>query len=439
LEKGLRLMPTTDARAARTAPARERLLAAFRCAVEAVSAEAVMPARLPDSPDGRLVVVAAGKAAAEMMRVAAARSAAPVTGLVVTRYDHVPAGFALAGVELIEAGHPTPDENSVRAASRALDIAHGLGPGDRLLVLLSGGGSALLAAPAPGVSLADKQELTRQLLRSGASIGEINTVRKHLSRIKGGRLAAAAAPARVTSWLISDVPGDDPAFVASGPTVPDRTSLADARAILVRYGIVASPAATLALADPANEAPPPDSAGLADAETRIIGRAGDALRAAAALVRANGYEVTDLGDRLEGEARRLGTDHAALALRLKADGGRRAIISGGEATVTVADPQGRGGRNLEYALALALGLDGAAGIVALACDTDGIDGTEDAAGAMVFADTLERARALGLDAADCLARNDAYSFFEAIGDLVVTGPTLTNVNDFRLILVDPDG
>jgi hydroxypyruvate reductase len=421
----------------RALAARQALLALYRRAVDAVSAEAVIPERLPGAPHGRLVAIAAGKAAAAMMRVAQARSAEPLTGLVVTRYDHVPPDFDLPGVELIEAGHPVPDENSLRAARRALAIAGGLEAGDRLLVLLSGGGSALLAAPVPGVTLADKQALTRQLLRSGATIAETNTVRKHLSLIKGGRLAVAAAPARVTTWLISDVPGDDASFVASGPTMADHTSLAAAREIVAAYRIAAPPGVVRALADPANETPAPDAPGLAESEVAILGSARDALGAAARLAGEMGYDVSDLGDRLEDEARRLGAAHAGLARRLCASGGRHAIISGGEASVTVANPQGRGGRNLEYALGLAIALAGAPGICALACDSDGIDGTEHAAGAMVFPDTLARARALGLDAAELLARNDAFPFFEALGDLVVTGPTFTNVNDFRVILIDP--
>ncbi len=419
---------------------REDLLALFRHAVDTVSPEAVMPKRIPESPHGRVVAIAVGKAAAEMMRVARSRSPKPVGGLVVTRYDHVPEGFASTpGIELIEAGHPYPDENSIRAARRALEIAHGLEAGDELLVLLSGGGSALLAAPVPGVTLADKQAITRLLLRSGATIEEINSVRKHLSEIKGGRLAVAAGPARVTTWMISDVPGDDPSFVSSGPTVANYSSLADARDIIAKYRISAPPGVVLALADPANETPAPDTLGLAGGEAVIIGRARDALLAAGRLAAERGYQVTDLGDQLQAEARHLGASHAALSRRLAADGQKRAIISGGEATVSVVNPKGRGGRNLEYLLGLAIALGGAPGISALACDTDGIDGTEHAAGAMVFPDTLERARARGIDPAECLARNNAFLFFEALGDLVVTGPTFTNVNDFRAILIDGGG
>lgn len=397
-----------------------------------------MPARLPVSPHGRTAVIAVGKGAAEMMRVAQARAAGhPIEGLVVTRHGHLPPGGARwPGVEVIEAGHPYPDENSVRAAHRALDIARGLEAGDRLLVLLSGGGSALLAAPAPGLDLADKQAITRALLQSGATIGEINTVRKHLSLVKGGRLAVAARAAAVTTWIISDVPGDDPSYVSSGPTVADTASLDMAREIVTRYAIDLPPRVAAALADPANETPAGDALGLAGGETVIVARARDALTAAGELSRRMGYRVTDLGDQLQAEARHLGASHAALARRLARDGQRRAILSGGETTVTVVNKAGRGGRNLEYLLGLAIALDGARGIHAIACDTDGIDGTEDVAGAIVTPDTLARAAAAGLDPAAHLADNNAYLFFAGLGDLVKTGPTLTNVNDFRAILID---
>lgn len=402
-----------------------------------MSPAVAMPPALPLSPHGRTLVIAVGKGAAEMMRVAQARSkGTPVEGLVVTRHGHLGAGAsAWPGVEVIEAGHPYPDENSVRAAHRALELAATLEAGDRLLVLLSGGGSALLAAPAEGVTLADKQAVTRALLQSGATIEEINRVRKHLSLVKGGRLAVAAGHAAVTTWIISDVPGDDPSFVSSGPTVADASSLGEAREIVARYGIAASDAVTAALEDPANETPAADSLGLAGAETQVIARARDALAAAGRLAAGKGYQVTDLGDQLQAEARHLGASHAALAKRLARDGVSRAIVSGGETTVTVVNKAGRGGRNMEYALGLAIALDGAAGVHAIACDTDGIDGTEDAAGAIVTPTTLARAAALGLDPAKHLAQNIAYLFFHALGDLVVTGPTLTNVNDFRCVLI----
>ena len=416
---------------------RTTLLELFAQALAAVRPEAVMPSALPSSPHGRTVVIAAGKAAAEMMRIAQSRAKAPLRGLVVTRYGHLPAtGAAWPGVEVIEAGHPFPDDNSVLAAERALEIARDLEAGDDLLFLLSGGGSALLAAPAPGVSLADKQTMTRSLLRSGATIAEINCVRKHLSTIKGGRLAVAAGAARVTTWIISDVPGDDPSFVSSGPTVADDTTLEMARDIIKKYGLTPSHNIRDALRDPANETPASDSLGLAGGETVIIARARDALGAASALASQGGMLVTNLGDQLQAEARHLGAGHAALARRLAAGGQRRVIISGGETTVTVSNKSGRGGRNLEYLLGLAIALGGAPGISALACDTDGIDGTEDAAGAIITPDTIARGRALGLDPAEHLARNNAYLYFQALGDLVVTGPTLTNVNDFRAILIE---
>ncbi|KQS02234.1 hypothetical protein ASG11_15810 [Sphingomonas sp. Leaf357] len=411
----------------------------FDRAVDAVSAAAVMPRALAQARDGRTAIIAIGKAAAPMMRVAIDRVGDPAAALLVTRHGHLGDLAFPDTVEIVEAGHPVPDANSLFAADRALAIAAELRAQDRLILLLSGGGSALAAAPVAGVSLEDKQAVTRALLRSGATIGEINCVRKHLSRIKGGRLALAAGPALTTTYIISDVPGDDPAFVASGPTVADDSSLADARAIVAGYALALPPAVSAALADPGNESPPADALGLAGCETLVIARARDALTAAASAAAADGLVVTNLGDRLQAEARHLGASHAALARRLAADGAARAIISGGETTVTVVNPNGRGGRNLEYLLGLAIALDGDPRISALACDTDGIDGTEDAAGAMIFPDTLARAATVGLDPVACLAANDAYRFFAALGDLVVTGPTLTNVNDFRVILIEGGG
>lgn len=417
---------------------RDRLRGLFETAVAAVSADVAMPRKLAAARDGRTAIIAIGKAAAPMMHVAMRQVADPVAALLVTRHGHLGDIAFPPSVEVIEAGHPVPDSNSLVAADRALDIVAELRAQDRLILLLSGGGSALTAAPVAGVGLADKQAVTRALLRSGATIGEINCVRKHLSRIKGGRLALAAGPARTTTYIISDVPGDDPAFVASGPTVADDSSLADARAIVAGYALALPPSVSAALADPRNESPPADALGLAGCETLVIARARDALAAASAAAAAQGLVVTNLGDRLQAEARHLGASHAALARRLAADGAARAIVSGGETTVTVVNPEGRGGRNLEYLLGLAIALAGDPRITALACDTDGIDGTEDAAGAMIFPDTLARADALGLDPAAYLAANDAYSFFAALGDLVVTGPTLTNVNDFRVILIAGD-
>lgn len=408
----------------------------FDIVVRSVSAEATMPRHMPEAPHGRLVVLAIGKAAADMMRVARDRAGRPIEGLIVTRHGHAPAGLDWAGIDLIEAGHPYPDEHSLHAAERALEIAHSLHAGDHLLLLLSGGGSALLAAPAEGLSLADKQGVTKLLLRSGATISEINCVRKHLSRIKGGRLAVAAGSAQVTTWIISDVPGDDPSFVSSGPTVADPTTLQMARDIVAKYRIEPPRSVLQALDDQANETPAADSLGLAGGEVWVIARARDALAAAAAAGTEQGFTVSSLGDQLQAEARHLGASHAALARRLASDGKPRLILSGGETTVTVVNNKGRGGRNMEYALGLAIALNGEPGIWALACDTDGIDGTEDAAGAIVGPDTLDRAHTLGLDPARHLAENNAYLFFKALGDLVITGPTGTNVNDFRAVLIE---
>ena len=413
------------------------LSALFEQAVHAVSPATVMPDSLPPSPGGRTLVIAIGKAAAEMMRVAQFRSPAPLEGLVITGYGHLPAvDVNWPGVEIIEASHPIPDDNSLRGGRRALELARQLGPGDQMLVLLSGGGSALAAVPVEGITLEDKQQITRALLHSGASIGEFNCVRKHLSALKGGRLALAAGGARVTTSAISDVPGDNPSLIASGPTVGDPTNLAMARDILARFGITAPPRIAQALLDPANETPDPDSPALMGSEFHVIATARSALDAAAQLAIQRGVAVTDLGDRLEGEARTLGVEQARLTRALAGGAGQRVVLSGGETTVTLASPCGRGGRNLEYLLSLAIALDEQRGISAIACDTDGIDGSSDAAGAMIFPDTLARARAIGLDPGEHLARHASHDFFEALGDLVVTGPTLTNVNDFRAILID---
>lgn len=416
--------------------ARQFLHKLFREAVAAVSAERCMRDWQP-SGEGRTAIIAVGKAAAAMAAVAAPRVGGPCSGLVITRYGHsgpphrLPPDFTV-----MEAGHPVPDDISIEAAAAAMALATSLGRGDRLLMLISGGGSALLSMPAPGVSLAEKQDATRALLHSGATIAEINCVRKHLSRIKGGRLAIAAAPAQVTTLVISDVPGDDPSFVASGPTIADSTTLEDAREIISKYGISCGPSVLAALDDEGNETPPADSLGLAGGNIHVVAKARDALAATAAMAEEFGYKVTDLGDHLQAEARHLGAGHAALARRLAATGEKRVIISGGETTVSVVNPDGRGGRNLEYLLGLAIALDGAPGIYAIACDTDGIDGTEDNAGAIVTPDTIARARAAGLDPEASLVANEAWHFFSTIGDLVVTGPTRTNVNDFRAILID---
>ena len=329
-----------------------------------------------------------------------------------------------------------PDAAGRAAARRIFEVVQGLTADDLVLVLISGGASALLTLPADGLSLDDKQAVNRDLLRSGAPIGEMNAVRKHLSAIKGGRLAAAAAPAKVVTLAISDVPGDDPAVIGSGPTVADPTTFADARAILAGYKITPPAGVAERLAATDDETPKPGDPRLAGAETLLIATPAMSLAAAATVARKAGYETLNLGDALEGEARELGAAHAAMARSKSEDGQRLALLSGGETTVTVRG-QGRGGRNAEYLLGLAIALDGAAGIHAIACDTDGIDGTEDNAGAIVTPDTLARAIATGLDPRVLLDGNDAYALFQALGDLVISGPTLTNVNDFRAILIDP--
>jgi glycerate 2-kinase len=403
----------------------------FDTAVTAVAAPRCVPPALARvaAPRGRTLVLGAGKAAAAMAKAVEDARSGPIEGLVVTRYGH---GLPTRSIEVIEAAHPVPDDAGERAARRMLGLAAGLGTDDQLIMLLSGGASALLVAPAEGIPLAEKQQVTRALLRSGANIGEMNTLRKHLSAIKGGRLALAAHPAEVVTLMVSDVPGDEPAVIGSGPTVPDPTTYADARAVLAKYGIDPPPAVAASLAAARDETPKPGDPRLARATAIMIATPQQALAAAADEARRAGYRPIVLGDALEGEAREVGAAQAKLALE---QSGRVALISGGETTVTVRG-KGRGGRNAEYLLGLTLALGGAPGIHALACDTDGIDGSEDNAGALCMPDSLARARTRGLDAAGRLADNDAYGFFAALGDLVVTGPTRTNVNDFRVILID---
>jgi glycerate 2-kinase len=411
------------------------LRAMFDAAVAAARAEDRLAAALPPPPRGRTVVVGAGKAAAAMARAVEDAWTGELSGLVVTRYGH---GVPTRHIEVVEAAHPNPDEAGQLAAARILEFARALGPDDLLLCLISGGGSALMALPAEGLSLADKQAVTRALLRSGATISEINCVRKHLSAIKGGRLAAAAAPASVVALLISDVPGDDPSVIASGPTVPDPTTFADARAVLEKYRIEPPQAVRAHLAAARDETPKPGDPRMRASRIEIVARPQDALEAAAAVARAAGYRPLILGNAIEGEARDVALVHAGMA-RQAAVYSQPAeppcvLLSGGETTVTIRG-QGRGGRNGEFALALAVALGGDPRVWAIACDTDGIDGIEDNAGALVRPDTLARAEAAGLDPKAMLANNDSYGFFSALGDLVVTGPTRTNVNDFRAVLV----
>lgn len=409
----------------------------FTVGLGAVSAERCLPARMPPAVKGKTLIVGIGKAGAAMARVAARTMPGRTDTIVLTRYDHgFPHSEMPPGAKLFEAGHPLPDEHGMQAAEFILNAVRDLGPDDQLLALISGGGSALLTLPAAGVSLDDKKSITRELLLCGASISEINCVRTHLSAIKGGRLAIAAHPAKVVTLAMSDIPGDDPALVASGPTVADRTKLADARRILERYQVELPHNVVRALENPVNETPPATLPGLADSITKVVARSDNALQAAGALAHAAGYTPVYLGSDLEGDATEIGTVHAALALHHAQKGGKWVLLSGGETTVFVRNPAGHGGRNSEYLLSLALALDGFPGISAIACDTDGIDGTENNAGALVDPTTLQRARLHGLDAGAALYQNEAYGFFDALGDLVVTGPTRTNVNDFRAILIE---
>jgi hydroxypyruvate reductase len=422
---------------------RDDLAAIFEAAVARASAAACLAGRLPHPPPGRVILLGAGKAGAAMVAFAEefyldGCGLAPerLAGIGVCRHGY---GAPTRLVPIVEAGHPVPDQAGLDATARVLALTAGAGPDDLVLALLSGGGSANWVAPAEGLSLDDKRSLTRALQRAGADIGELNCVRKHLSRIKGGRLARVARPARLVTLAISDVPGDDPAVIASGPTVPDPTTLADARAVLARRLRETPPAVARLLADPASESPKPRDPAFAGAEYEIVCRPRDALAAAIARAEALGYRPVVLGPDVEGEARAVAAEHARLALRAQAEGGRVAILSGGELTVTVSG-EGRGGPNQEYALALAVALAGAPGIAALAADTDGTDGgagsADDPAGAVVDATTLRRASSLGLDPSASLCQNDATPFFAALGDLVSCGPTRTNVNDIRIILVE---
>jgi hydroxypyruvate reductase len=424
--------------------ARQRavLRSLFDAAVAAADAACCLPAFLPPPPTGRLVVVGAGKAAAAMAKAVEDSwrgDLARLSGIVVTRYGH---GLPTRRIEVVEASHPAPDAAGQQAAARILDAVTGLATDDLVLVLLSGGGSALLAAPMAGITLDQKRAVTKALLACGASIGEINCVRKHLSAIKGGRLAQAAAPARVLTLAISDVPGDDLSTIASGPTVPDPTSCADALEIVDRYAIALPAAARDALLCGAAETPKPGAEGFARCESHVVATAQSALAAAADAARAQGIVPLVLGDAIEGEAREAARVLGGIALSCAAHGVPLAapcvLLSGGETTVTVKG-HGRGGRNAEFLLGLTLALGGHPRIHAIACDTDGIDGSEDNAGALLVPDTPVRAAAGGIDLRARLADNDAYGVFSALGDLVVTGPTRTNVNDFRAILIESTG
>lgn len=415
---------------------RQFLLDLYASAVAAVSAEKCLPSFLPTPPtNGRTLLIGAGKGAAAMAYTVEQHWQGELSGMVVTRYGH---GAPCQKIDVVEAAHPVPDEAGRQAAARMLQMVQGLTKEDLVLCLISGGGSALLALPADGITLEQKQSINKALLKSGATISEINCVRKHLSAIKGGRLALACAPARVVTLLISDIPGDDPGIIASGPTLVDPTTCAEALAVLDKYSIKVDETVRAHLQSGAGETPKPGDARFAANSHHVIATAQHALEAAAAVARSHGIAAHILSDEIEGEARDIGLMHAAMArqIRHREQPFQRpcVLISGGETTVTVRG-SGRGGRNAEFLLSLAVALDGAPGIHAIACDTDGIDGSEDNAGALLDPTSLQRAAGLGLRATALLDNNDGYGFFEALGDLVVSGPTRTNVNDFRAILI----
>jgi hydroxypyruvate reductase len=415
---------------------RNLLLDMYSAAVAAVSAGKCLPAFLPQpSPNGRTLVIGAGKGAAAMAKAVEDHWQGDIGGLVVTRYGH---GADCKRIEVVEAAHPVPDEAGRRAAGRMMEMVRGLTEDDLVLCLISGGGSALLALPGEGITLEQKQAINKALLKSGANIAEMNCVRKHLSAIKGGRLALACAPARVVTLLISDVPGDDPGVIASGPTLPDPTTCEQALAILRKYHIEIPPNIEQHLSSGAGETPKPDDPRFARNAHHVIATAQQALEAAARVARDAGITPYILSDDIEGESRDVALVHAALArqtaLRSQPFQKPCVLISGGETTVTVRG-KGRGGRNAEFLLSLAVSLNGLPGVHAIACDTDGIDGSEDNAGAIYQPDSVARAEQLGLRARAMLDNNDGYGFFSALGDLVVSGPTRTNVNDFRAILI----
>jgi hydroxypyruvate reductase len=411
------------------------LLSLFQAAVRAADPAACVAPALPERPRGRTIVIGAGKASAAMAQAVERAWDGSLEGLVVTRYGHA---APCERIRIVEAAHPVPDAAGLAAAQGILNLVSNLTADDLVLALISGGGSSLLSLPAAGLTLADKQAVNRALLRSGATIHEMNCVRKHLSAVKGGRLAAAVAPGRLVTLVISDVPGDDPSVIASGPTVPDHTTREDALAIVRRYRIDV-PGVVERLSNPASETPKPGDPAFERAEIRMIATPMMSLNAAAAVAREAGYMPLLLGDAIEGEAREVGTVHAGIARSVLSHGAPlpapAVLLSGGETTVTLRGQGGRGGRNTEFLLGLALGLQGLEGVAALAADTDGIDGSESNAGAVLFPDTLERIRARGEDPRALQDRNEAYAAFELAEGLVVSGPTLTNVNDFRAILI----
>lgn len=417
---------------------RQLLESMFNAAVSAAQPEKAIPNHLPTPPSGRTVVVGAGKASAEMARVFEAHWNGPtdkLSGLVVTRYDYaVPCQY----IEIVEASHPVPDEAGENAARRILDTVSNLSANDLVVCLISGGGSSLLSMPGEGLNLDNKQQLNRALLKSGANIREMNCVRKHLSSIKGGQLAAACAPATLVTLMISDVPDDDPDVIASGPTVPDPTTFADALAIIKKYNITEPAVAIEYLNKADNETPKPNDPCFKNTEAVLIATPQMSLEAAAQVAKDNGITPLILGDSIEGESSQVALVHAGIAKQVVKHGQPInkpcVLLSGGETTVTVRG-NGRGGRNAEFSIALALALNKLAGVYSLAADTDGIDGSEDNAGCFVSPSTLELAEKADLKPADYLANNDAYTFFETLDDLLVTGPTLTNVNDFRAILI----
>lgn len=418
--------------------ARQLLRDMFEAAIAAAMPSHCLPGFLPGKPKGRLLVIGAGKASAAMAQALEACWDGPLSGLVVTRYGY---GAACKQIEIVEAAHPVPDQAGLTAARRLMQMVQGLTADDLVLCLISGGGSSLIPLPLDGITLEEKQQVNRQLLKSGATIGEMNCVRRHLSAIKGGRLALACYPAKLVNLLISDVPGDDPADVASGPTVPDVTTCADALEIIGRYKLALPEHILALLRSGSAESPKPGSHSFPAIETHFIGTPQMALEAAAKVARAHGLAAYILGDGIEGEARDVGKMHAGIAKQITRRGqpfvAPCVLLSGGETTVTL-HGHGRGGRNVEFLLSLGLALQAQAGVYALAGDTDGVDGQEEIAGAMLTPDSIARAWAAGLSPMVSLVNNDGHGFFQTLGDSVITGPTLTNVNDFRAILVTGD-